>query len=181
MYGLVNIAVRDLVRTVAGDDAWQAIAAKAQCNDVIFEAMSTYPDEVTYRLVGAASEVLKMPADDVLRAFGRYWILFTANEGYGDLMNMFGSDMQTCLRNLNNMHGRMGAMMPALVPPRFVLVQSSADEFRLEYHSTRKGLAPMVQGLLEGLAEKFGESMDVRMEDAGAGPATRVFVVTRKK
>jgi two-component system chemotaxis sensor kinase CheA len=34
------------------------------------------PDEVTYKLVGAASEVLGIPPNQVLEAFGEYWIIY---------------------------------------------------------------------------------------------------------
>ncbi len=49
--------------------------------------MKPYPDDLTYKLVGAACEVLNASAEDVLKAFGEYWILFTAEKGYGEMLN----------------------------------------------------------------------------------------------
>jgi hypothetical protein len=60
------------------------------------------------------------------------------------------------------MHGHMGAMMPDLKPPRFVVTDDGRDRIKLHYYSSRTGLAPMVVGLIEGLSEKFGEPISIR-------------------
>jgi hypothetical protein len=60
------------------------------------------------------------------------------------------------------MHGHMGAMMPNLKPPRFVVEEEQGMQIKLRYYSSRQGLAPMVHGLIEGLSEKFGEPVVVR-------------------
>jgi hypothetical protein len=52
-----------------------------------------YPDDVTYRLVTAASKVLGVPAEVILKAFGEFWVLHTALESYGPLMRAHG---RTC-------------------------------------------------------------------------------------
>lgn len=162
MYGLVNMAIRDLVISKSDLETWNAICVEAglSCNE--FVAMDTYPDPVTYALVNVISKRLSSPVPDILRAFGRYWILYTAKQGYGEILAMFGSDFETCLRNLNNMHGRMGSMMPQLVPPRFIVTSEDGDDLIcIEYYSKRPGLGHMVLGLLEGLAERFSLIVEV--------------------
>ncbi len=161
MYGLVNRGIQDLVIRTFGEDVWNRVKAKAGVDVAEFESLTTYPDDVTYRLVGALSETVNMSAAALLRAYGKFWILYTAQEGYGDLMNLFGRDLRSCLVNLNTMHSRMGAMMPALKPPRFNCHLSDAGTIEVEYYSLRPGLAPMVLGLFEGLAEKFGEKAEI--------------------
>ncbi len=89
-------------------------------------------------------------------------MIFTAKEGYGPILDLFGGDFKTCLRNLNLMHGHMGAMMPNLKPPRFVVTERGDGMMRVNYYSSRTGLAPMVVGLLEGLSEKFQEPVAIR-------------------
>ena len=64
MYGLINKAVRDLVLTRFGEAKWDEICRKAEVTEADFVSMEKYPDETTYRLVGAASEVLNTPADE---------------------------------------------------------------------------------------------------------------------
>jgi hypothetical protein len=51
--------------------------------------------------------------------------------------------------------------MPALRPPRFRLNVIDDTTMRLEYYSTRQGLAPMVVGLLKGLAIRFDTPVEI--------------------
>jgi hypothetical protein len=55
--------------------------------------MKSYPDEITFSLVGAASEVLQLSPEAILEAFGEYWILYTADEGYKDILNIYGKTL----------------------------------------------------------------------------------------
>lgn len=172
MYGLVNMAIRDLAEANGGVELWEKIRIGAGVDSAEFEPMTTYPDAVTYSLVGSASKALGLPPGEVLRLFGMHWVLYTAKAGYGEIMDMFGPDFRTCLANLNHMHARMGALMPQLVPPRFDVVVRGPNSLSVEYHSKREGLAPMVQGLLEGLAKKFGETAEILLIPAEPGRPT---------
>ena len=161
MYGLVNKAVVDLVTTKFGVETWNKIKQKAEVDVDVFVSMDGYPDDVTYRLVGAASEVLKITPEQVLEAFGEYWVLYTASEGYGPLLNASGSTLREFLKNLDALHARVALTMPNLRPPRFRLIDVDDTTMRLEYHSTREGLAPMVVGLLRGLGIRFKTDLDI--------------------
>jgi len=163
MYGLVNQAVEDFVRRGFGDEAWKRIRDKAGVNLEMFVSMDSYPDEVTYQLVGAASEVLGLEAAQILEAFGEHWVLYTAQEGYGQMLSMFGSSLEEFLLNLDNMHSHVGLTFPALRPPSFqVEGVDGGRSLLLHYRSERMGLAPMVIGLLKGLGRRFGEDVTVR-------------------
>src|SRR5262245_50169432 len=107
MYGLVNAAVEDLVRSKFGDGTWETIKKKAGVQVAGFSRMETYPDEVTYSLVAAASEVLGISPDDVMKAFGEYWVLYTGREGYGHLFDIGGSSLRDFLLSLDDLHSRV--------------------------------------------------------------------------
>ena len=161
MYGLVNQGVRDLAIELGGEQLWHEIAAAAGVGDETILSTRVYPDEVTYRLVAAASSVLRLTPDEVLHAFGRHWILYTARRGYGAIFDTMGSSLPSFLAHLDAMHARISLSMPELTPPSFVCEQLAEDRLRLEYWSHRPGLAPMVGGMLEGLGEYFGLSLSV--------------------
>ena len=161
MYGLVNEGIRDMVLAMAGADLWESISRDAGIDSGGFEPLCPYDDSLTYKLVALVSNRMNLPAEEVLRRYGKYWITYTATQGYGELMQLFGTDFQSCLTNLNRMHGHMGAMMPKLSPPRFRVEASDARNLVVHYHSHRQGLGPMVVGLLEGLAERYGEKISV--------------------
>jgi hypothetical protein len=135
---------------------WNEIRARAGVADEVFMRMDPYPDEITYRLVGAASEVLDTPADTLLREFGRYWTRYTMVEGYGALLSDLGGTLHEALVALDAMHARVALLYPALKPPTFKVSSDDPAQIRLEYRSRRPGLAPMVIGLVEGMGERYG-------------------------
>lgn len=182
MYGMVNKAIVDLVITQFGQATWEAIAEKAGVDEELFLSMQQYPDELTYRLVRSASEELKLPAEQVLEAFGKFWITYTAREGYGELLRISGSNIWEFLANLDNLHARVGLSFRNLRPPSFRCSEQSADGVHLHYASTRQGLTYLVVGLLKGLGDLFGTPVNVEILPRHAdAPAEEVFRVSLAK
>ena len=178
MYGLVNKAVEDLVTTRFGSAIWQQIKQHAQITDEVFLCMDSYPDDITYQLVSAASAVLDLPEAEILAAFGEYWTLYTAQEGYGDLIQISGSTLPEFLRNLDEMHARVGLLFPQLQPPSFHCTDQTDQGLRLHYYSQRQGLASMVGGLLKGLGERFQTPIQIQMvADRSAGADHDEFLI----
>lgn len=58
MYGIVNKAIEDLVKVNFGEDKWDAIKEKSGVDVDFFISNEPYDDEITYKLAGAASEIL---------------------------------------------------------------------------------------------------------------------------
>lgn len=177
MYGMVNQAIKDLVVSRFGETAWAQICEKSNIPTSDFVFMQYYPDKLTYDLVGAASAQLAIPAEAVLEEFGKHWVLYTAKEGYGPIMDLFGRNYKSCLMNLNNLHARMGMTMPSLTPPRFVFTEESEDVYLVSYFSKRPGLSPMVVGLLKGLAQKYNVNVDVQFSATTGPDATSTFKI----
>jgi hypothetical protein len=161
MYGLVNRAIEQLVVSIKGDEGWRRVCRAARWPDEGFVAMQSYDDAVTYRLVEAVSQELALPAEQVLKAFGEYWILYTAEEGYGDMLAMCGDDLRSFLHGMNHMHARIEVTMPNIRPPHFQVEDKGPHEMVLIYASHRDGLAPMVEGLIIGLAKRFKQDIDI--------------------
>jgi hypothetical protein len=155
MYGMVNKAVEDLVVKNFGPDQWAAIKQKAGVDVDIFLSNEAYPDKLTYDLVGAASEVLGMPARDILIAFGEHWILHTARDGYGSMMEANGRSLPEFLQNLPSFNTRVAMISPDLQPPRFSCSDVTENSLMLHYYSHRPGLSDFVVGLLQGLGKMF--------------------------
>jgi Haem-NO-binding len=161
VYGLVNKAIEDLAVTLGGERLWDRILRRAGLDSLVFVGLDDYDDEITYRLVAAASEVLAVPADEVLERFGEHWVLFSGREGYGPMMTAYGTDVAGFLANLDSLHSRVRLTMPQLRPPSFQVEQTGTNEFLVHYHSERKGLGPMVVGLLRGLGALFDQALCV--------------------
>lgn len=161
VYGLVNQGIRDMVLEAGGEPLWTEVRLKAGVEHEEFLSMQAYDDAVTMGLVGAASQVLDTPADELLKGFGRHWIDFTTKTGYGPLMDVSGETLPEFLSNLDRMHSRIKNSMPALDPPSFACERIDESTLEIGYYSSRTGLVPMVIGLIEGLANKFDQPAEI--------------------
>lgn len=163
MYGLVNQALEDFVKKSHGEAVWEQVRDKAGINVEMFVSMDSYPDEVTVKLVAAATEVLGLDANRILAAFGEHWVLYTAQEGYGQMLSMFGSNREEFLLNLDNLHSHVGLTFSSVCPPSFEVERiDDGRALLLHYRSQRCGLTPMVVGLLKGLGQRFSQAIDIR-------------------
>lgn len=180
MYGLINKAVEGLVRSKFGDAAWDKIRTRAGLPDEPFISMEQYDDKTTYDLVGAASAELGAPAEAILEEFGLYWVQYTGEAGYGELMKSAGKTLPEFLRNLDQMHTRIKLSFPHLAPPSFRVSDETASSLKLHYYSKRPGLAPLVVGLLRGLADRFNVDVTTRTERVEGAQAHDLFHVSWK-
>ena len=178
MYGMVTKAVGDMVTAQFGETVWEEIKAKAKVDVDVFISNASYPDAMTYDLVAAATEVLGLPAEDILKAFGRHWVLRTAQDSYAELMEASGRTLPEFLVNLPNFHTRVAMIFPNLDPPRFEYSDLTDHSLLLHYYTHRPGLAPFVVGLVEGLGALFGnEARVTQTESKAAGASHDVFLV----
>jgi Haem-NO-binding len=181
MYGLVNKAIQDMVCTHFGEDTWNQIKQKAELEVETFISMEGYPDDVTHRLVKAASEVLGLSSREVMEAFGVFWVQYTATEGYGEMMDMAGDNLPEFLENLDELHTRVGVLFPKLQPPSFDCSEMEEESLKLHYYSHREGLAPMVVGLVQGLGKRFDTDVEVaQIQDREKGDDHDEFSIKYK-
>lgn len=179
MYGLVNRAIEQMISEAHGEARWEQIKEAADVDTEVFIANEGYDDAVTYRLVGAASQVLGLPATQVLEAFGRHWVLRTAKEGYGAMLSSIGKDVGEFLESLPTLHARLSLIYPHLQPPHFVCERTSTQSLDMHYRSSRAGLAPFVRGLLHGIGEMFQTPVEVVQRESKDGGADHdVFEVS---
>ena len=155
MYGLVNRALEQLLSEEHGREKWEQIKSEAGVEEEIFLGNESYPDEMTYKLVGAAAQVTQVPASDILFKLGKYWVLHIASVHYSHFMNSGGNDLLTFLHNLPNFHNRIILVFPQLKPPEFKIGKTGENFVHLHHYSHRPGLTAFVEGLLMGLSEYF--------------------------
>jgi hypothetical protein len=178
VYGMVNKAIEDMVCRHHGETAWEHIKVRANVDAEVFMSNEAYPDEITYRLVSAAGEVLRVPTETILEGFGRHWVMHTAQEGYGGLMKAAGKSLPEFLLNLPKFHARVSMIFPQLKPPRFQCSDLSANSLRLHYLTDRPGLTRFVVGLLQGLGTLFSTPVKVQLvESKVSGADHDVFLI----
>ena len=155
MYGIVNKAIEDLVTEKYGRQEWEAVKEKSGVEVDFFLSNEPYDDAITYKLAVAASEILGLTVGQILNAFGEYWVLKTAKEKYGGLMQAGGNNLREFLMNLPLFHNRIMLMYPKLTPPEFKVSHVTGNSIHVHYHSKREGLQEFVRGLLSGLAKMY--------------------------
>jgi hypothetical protein len=178
MYGIVNRAIEELIEEKFGSEKWEEIKDKAGFKSEGFMTLKPYPDELTFHLVAAASEILNIPANDLLEAFGEYWILYTAERGYGEMLNLAGDSLPAFLKNLNMLHGRVSNLMPELAPPQFECINEQENSIDLIYRSHRVGMVPMLVGLIKGLGKRFGKEVVIEQVENNLPDSAVIFHLT---
>jgi len=162
MKGTIFILFEDFVTAELGDHAFDDVLASAGLADAEpFVGPGTYPVDHLRALVAAAGERAGQPADELLRAFGRYafpaWArsaptLLDGVVGPRQLLEQLDSMVEVEVRKLD----------PDARPARFTVLAVAGDELLLEYESPA-GLFPLVSGILDGIGDWFGTGIDHRL------------------
>jgi hypothetical protein len=171
MYGIVNKAIRDLIVSDFGSEAWDAVKKRSGVELEFFVSNEPYPDDLSYRLVCAASEVLSLPADDILIRFGQHWVMKTGVDSYGCLLKSGGGSLREFLLNLPDFHARVALLFPQLQPPEFTCTDVTETSLRLHYFTHRAGLTSFVLGLLWGLSKLYETPVAIELAAARSNGA----------
>ena len=182
MFGWINDCTECLVISKFGEETWHQIKQTAGCEvaDGGFLRYKYYPDSDTVELVVAASQVLNISVDDVLYAFGDYFIEYVQDNGYSNVLECLGSNLRDWLSNLNSLHDHLQASYPkGFVAPVFwseddvecpsvalasvaagggtvASINPNANAILVHYYSKRGSLlVPLVVGLIKKLARCY--------------------------
>ncbi len=179
MYGIVNKAIEDLVKSNFGEEKWENVKKRSGIDIDYFISSEPYDDTITYLLAGAVSDEMNMPLKDVLQAFGEWWVLKTGKEKYGGLMEAGGENLKEFLINLPVFHNRIMLMYPKLTPPEFKISDIKENSVHVHYFSKRQGLKEFVRGLLYGLGKMYKTPVTIELIACReSGNKHEVFVVS---
>ena len=162
MYGMVNKFLIASLIDEYGSETWSKIEEKSGVDTGFFVGMEQYPDDVTYNIVVAASEITGVSGEDILEMFGENSVAMTAKAEYGHYYAM-ADDLFDFLENLNSMHQSLGAGLANLRQPAFSLSKLDESSAQLIYKSDRSGLTKFVVGLLNGLASHYGQEIKIKI------------------
>ena len=138
-----------------GEETWEQLIEAAEV-DGSYTSLGSYPDEDLFALVGAASQALGLPPDDVVRWFGRNAMPLFA-ERYPALFAEY-DDTRTFVLALNDIiHPEVRKLYPGAIVPEFDYDLSDPAQLLMDYHSPRQ-LCAFAEGLVLGAADHFGET-----------------------
>ena len=163
MYGIVNKAIEDMVKTSFGEEKWEAVKERSGVEVDYFISNEPYDDDITYKLADAVGQEMDIPVTDVLQAFGEWWILKTGKEKYGGLMEAGGHNLREFLVNLPIFHNRIMLIYPKLTPPEFKVSDIQEKSIHVHYYSKREGLQEFVRGLLSGLGKMYDTPTEIEL------------------
>lgn len=179
MYGIVNKAIEDLIVSNFGEDKWLEIKERSGVDIDFFISNEPYDDEITFKLVIAAGEVMNLSVGQVLEAFGEWWVMKTSKEKYGGLMQAGGTSLKEFLHNLPVFHNRVMLIYPKLTPPEFRVSDSTDNSIHVHYYSKREGLQEFVRGLMVGLGKMYETPVQADLIQSRAeGSTHEVFKVS---
>ena len=179
MYGIVNKAIEDLVVNKFGENVWESVKERSGVEVDYFISNEPYNDDITYKLAGACSEEMEIPVNDVLFAFGEWWILKTGKEKYGGLMEAGGHNLREFLVNLPIFHNRIMLIYPKLTPPEFKISHVEENSIHVHYFSKREGLQDFVKGLLSGLGKMYQTPTEIELiQSRDEGSDHEIFKVS---
>ncbi|XP_055716152.1 guanylate cyclase soluble subunit beta-1 [Phlebotomus papatasi] len=164
MYGFVNYALELLVIKNFGLQIWNQIKKKAEVTmEGQFLVRQIYDDEITYNLIGAAVEILEIPADAILELFGKTFFEFCQDSGYDKILQVLGATPRDFLQNLDALHDHLGTLYPGMRAPSFRCTESESG-LKLHYYSERPGLEHIVIGIVKAVASKLhGVDVDIQI------------------
>ncbi|XP_013400601.1 guanylate cyclase soluble subunit beta-2 [Lingula anatina] len=160
MYGQIHVCVRSLVIKKFGEEVWETILEKAQCDDTTdFMVFHRYTDQKTIGLVVAVSQVLDVPLEAVLELFGEYFFEYCLDNGYDKMLRTLGEDLPSFIQNLDSLHSLLAMSYKNIEAPSFRCeANSGEDTLILHYYSRRKGLYPIVIGLVRAVGKHLFNS-----------------------
>jgi hypothetical protein len=162
MKGIVFNLLEQVVVDAHGEDAWEDLLDDASLEGV-YTSLGSYADEDLLSLVGAASEMLDLPADDIVRWFGRSSIPHFA-ERYPQLFEPHERTRSFVLTLNNIIHPEVRKLYPGATVPDFEFDASSPDGLVMGYDSPRK-MCAFAEGLLHGAADHFGEVAEIEQPE----------------
>ncbi len=150
-----------MVTSTLGLEAWETLLAETQLSttDGYFVGPRTYPDEDLFALVRTASRVTGTPADDLVRAFGRY--LFPELAKRYPVFLRPGMTAKSFLMSVDRViHVEVRKLEPEAGLPQITYEDLAPDRLVVVYNSPRN-LCELAMGLVEGVGVHFGQRIDV--------------------
>jgi Haem-NO-binding len=158
MKGIVFNLLEEIVVREHGVDTWDALLDAAGV-DGVYTSLGSYPDADLMALVGAASQALSLPADDVVRWYGRN-ALPLLGERYPAFFAPH-DDVRGFVLTLNEIiHPEVRKLYPGADTPDFDFDASDPDRLVMDYRSARR-LCAFAEGLLLGAGDHFGQQLDI--------------------
>ncbi len=158
MKGITLNILEKVVNAEYGANTWDDLLAAAQ-SDGAFTSLGNYPDAALFKIVGAASQALKLPPEAIVRWFGQRMLPRLAQR-YPPLFTPHTATRPFLLTLNSVIHPEVRKLYPGADTPEFDFDTSSPEVLVMTYRSKRR-LCALAEGLLEGAAAHYREKITI--------------------
>ena len=177
MHGLVNRSIQGFLQDNFGNVAWAEIALRAGLPEQGFEAMMSYDDALTDRMLAAAAQRLSREEGAILEDVGTFLVSHPGNHWLRRLLRFGGSTFLDFLHSLDQLPERGRLAVPELDLPQLELEENAPGRFVLRCRHRHPGFTPAMVGLLRGMADDYGALALIDRGEEGPGDATILIEV----
>jgi len=156
MYGLINRSIQCFLRDMYGHEIWIEVSATAGLGPDGFEALLSYEDELTDKVLSAASLSLEKPVNVVLEDLGTYLVSHPNCEPLRRLLRFGGPTFTEFLYSLDDLQGRAKLAAPEIELPLLDLHENGSGNFTLYCSRGHRGFGNVFVGILRAMADDYG-------------------------
>ncbi len=177
MHGLINRSIQNYVCDSYGTEIWIDVTERARLDFVEFEAMLTYEDAVTPRILDALSEVLGRARDDVMEDIGSYLVSHPNFEAIRRLLRFGGVNFADFLHSLDDLPARARLAVSDLALPGIELRAHTEGRYSLICDAPVAGFGHVMMGILRVMADDYGALVLLDHAGRNAGVETLSILV----
>ena len=172
MHGLINRSIQSFVSDTYGTDIWIDVTHQADLDFVEFEAMLSYDDALTPRVLDAVSGVLSRSRDEIMEDLGAYLVSHPSFEAVRRLLRFGGVNFEDFLHSLDDLPDRARLAVSDLYLPRVELREHADGQFSLICDAPVQGYGHVMMGILRVMADDYGALALLEHTGAGQGVET---------
>lgn len=172
MHGLINRSIQNYVCENYGLRTWSEAARMAALDNVEFEAMLSYDDTITPRVLDAVSAVLGRPRAEVMEDIGTYLASHPGHEAVRRLLRFGGVTFEDFLHSLDDLPDRARLAVSDLHLPWIELRAHTAGQFSLNCDARLRGYGHFLMGILRVMADDYGALVLLEHRGGGQGVET---------
>ena len=175
MHGLINRSLQCFIRDTYGDAVWNEIAANARLGFTNFEALMSYPDELTFRALETACATLKKSRDVLLEDLGTYLVSHPNLEAVRRILRFGGDTFTDFLYSLDDLPERVRMAVPDLNLPQLELREHSPGALTLRSFGACPGFGHVLVGIMRAMSDDYGTL--AFLEHLGSGNGEEVISI----
>ena len=176
MLGIVNRAFECFLSDTYGA-AWKDIAQALDLGSPSFEALLSYEDEITWRLISEAEARIGKPRDELLEDLGIYLVSHPRYAPLRRLLRFAGVTFEDFLLSVGELPDRSRLALPDLHLPPIRVHATGADSFEIWCGPGLPGFSQVLAGCLRAMADDYGALVTLASVPGGECGAARIDVM----